>query len=373
MRALRIIVLTVLTAALLSATAYGAGVAYHRMGDGQESAAAAPDRGAPPATTDDPSDTPSPTPTPEETQKPTEPAKPAAVLEPGARGVKVRELQHRLFQMAWLPEQTTGTYDAATRKAVSGFQGKRGFTATGVVDQKTWKKLVAMTKAPTHDQLFNVLKPGPALLASGDTGDRVRDAQARLKQIAWLFGPVTGTYDADTVAAVKGFQAKRAIPVTGEIDQRTMDRLAAMTHTPSDAEKHNKAVSSGSTKAPLDPRCTTGRALCVDKSSRTVRWVVDGTVKATYEARFGSDELPTREGAFSVLRKSRDHVSTIYHTSMPLAMFFSGGQAVHYSPDFAAHGYDGNSHGCVNVRDYNGMVWLFDQVSVGDKVIVYWS
>ncbi len=373
MRAIRIIVLTVLTAALLSATAYGAGVAYHRLGDRQESAAAAPDRGAPPATTDDPSDTPSPTPTPEETETPTEPVKPAAVLEPGAKGVKVRELQHRLFQMAWLPEQTTGTYDVATRKAVSGFQGKRGFKATGVVDQKTWKKLVAMTKAPTHDQLFNVLKPGPALLASGDTGDGVRDAQARLKQIAWLFGPVTGTYDADTVAAVKGFQAKRAIPVTGEIDQRTMDRLAAMTHTPSDAEKHNKAVSSGSTNAPLDPRCTTGRALCVDKSSRTVRWVVDGTVKATYEARFGSDELPTREGAFSVLRKSRDHVSTIYHTSMPLAMFFSGGQAVHYSPDFAAHGYDGNSHGCVNVRDYNGMVWLFDQVSVGDKVIVYWS
>ena len=58
---------------------------------------------------------------------------------------------------------------------------------------------------------------------------------------------------------------------------------------------------------------------------------------------------------------------------MPFAMFFSGGQAVHYSPDFAANGYNGNSHGCVNVRDYNGMVWLFDQVGVGDKVIVYWS
>jgi lipoprotein-anchoring transpeptidase ErfK/SrfK len=54
-------------------------------------------------------------------------------------------------------------------------------------------------------------------------------------------------------------------------------------------------------------------------------------------------------------------------------MFFSGGQAVHYSPDFAATGYNGASHGCVNVRDYDGMVALFDQVRVGDKVIVYWS
>ena len=372
MRALRLFLLTVLVAALLAGTAYGAGRAYRHLGD--ESASSSPTRSGDPAPESTPTTSPSTTP---ETTSPAEPAappKPAAVLEPGAKGEKVRELQHRLFQMAWLPETTTGTYDAATKEAVAGFQGKRGFKASGVVDKKTWSKLVAMTKTPTHDQKFNVLKPGPALLAAGASGDQVRDVQARLKQIAWLFGDVTGTYDATTVAAVKGFQAKRAIPVTGEIDQRTMDRLTSMTRAPTDGEKHNKAPSTGSaTNAPLDPRCTTGRALCVDKSSSTVRWVVDGTVKATYAARFGSDELPTREGAFSVLRKSRDHVSTLYHTSMPLAMFFSGGQAVHYSPDFAAHGYDGNSHGCVNVRDYNGMLWLFDQVNVGDKVIVYWS
>ncbi len=48
---------------------------------------------------------------------------------------------------------------------------------------------------------------------------------------------------------------------------------------------------------------------------------------------------------------------------MPFAMFFSGGQAVHYSSDFAANGYYGASHGCVNVRDYDGVAWLFDQVA----------
>jgi lipoprotein-anchoring transpeptidase ErfK/SrfK len=123
----------------------------------------------------------------------------------------------------------------------------------------------------------------------------------------------------------------------------------------------------------LDPRCKTGRALCVDKSSNSMRWVIDGEVISTFDVRFGSDELPTREGAFQVFLKSRDHVSSLYDTSMPLAMFFSGGQAVHYSPDFAATGYSGASHGCVNVRDYDGMLALFDQVQVGDKVIVYWS
>ncbi|MDN5896033.1 MAG: peptidoglycan-binding protein, partial [Nocardioides sp.] len=301
------------------------------------------------------------------------PAKPQPILKPGQKGEKVRELQHRLFQIAWLPEKTTGTYDASTREAVSGFQEKRGFKATGVVDPRTWARLHKMTKAPTHDEKFNILKPGPSLLGTGDEGDDVRDLQARLKQIAWLSGRVTGTYDDVTTEAVRGFQAKREIPVTGDVDQRTMDRLLAMTSAPTEDEKNNVTPPSGSTEAALDPRCTTGRVLCIDKSSQTVRWVIDGKVQSTYEVRFGSDEHPTREGSFSVTMKSRDHVSSIYDTSMPLAMFFSGGQAVHYSPDFAANGYNGASHGCVNVRDHEGIAWLFDQVNVGDKVIVYWS
>ena len=33
--------------------------------------------------------------------------------------------------------------------------------------------------------MFNIFHPGPAILAAGAEGDDVRDAQARLKQIAW--------------------------------------------------------------------------------------------------------------------------------------------------------------------------------------------
>jgi lipoprotein-anchoring transpeptidase ErfK/SrfK len=129
----------------------------------------------------------------------------------------------------------------------------------------------------------------------------------------------------------------------------------------------------GNVPGPLDARCLTGRALCVDKSSRTLRWVVDGQVLRTVDVRFGASYTPTREGLFHVGWKSRDHVSKLYHSSMPFAMFFSGGQAVHYSSDFAARGYAGASHGCVNVRDYEGVKWLFDHVQVGDKVVIYWS
>jgi peptidoglycan hydrolase-like protein with peptidoglycan-binding domain len=227
-------------------------------------------------------------------------------------------------------------------------------------------------KAPERpDDQEPRLKPGPALLSPGDRGEDVKDLQARLKQIDWFEADVTGFYGDVTTEAVRGFQAKREIPVTGEVDRRTLDRLHAMTTEPTQAELTNQV--GDNVPGALDPMCTTGRALCVDKTTRTLRWVVDGAVQKTFDVRFGGEFTPTREGAFSVSYKSRDHVSSLYDTAMPFAMFFSGGQAVHYSPDFASVGYNGASHGCVNVRDHDGIAWLFDQVQVGDQVIVYWS
>ncbi len=378
MKPLRITAL-VLLAVTVAALGVGGGLALRHADHGRLFAVdAGPHGGATGRSTGDsttPSTAEEPTSTP--TQQPpaptgtTAPPRPAYLMTRGDSGLQVRSLQHRLFQLAWLPEKVTGRYDAATRSAVAGFQGKRGFQQTGRVDQRTWRRLVAMTDKPTHDQMFTILRPGPALLGAGATGDGVRDAQARLKQIAWLFGDVTGVYDAATVTAVRGFQAKREIPVTGDIDQRTLDRLTAMTTTPSYEEKNNIEPEPGA----LDARCRAGRVLCVDKTSRTVRWVIDGKVQQTLDARFGStlNGTPTREGAFSVYLKSEHHVSKLYGSSMPFAMFFSGGQAVHYSSDFAAAGYNGASHGCVNIRDYAGIQWLFSQVRIGDRVVVYWS
>ena len=57
-------------------------------------------------------------------------------------------------------------------------------------------------------------------------------------------------------------------------------------------------------------------------------------------------------------------LSTIYHSPMPYAMFFSGGQAVHYSSDFARPGYNGCSHGCVNIRARSTIRYVFNRIRV---------
>ena len=349
----------------VTAVALGTGAAFGMfgLGDGGDTRTAAPSVDPrPTAAAEQPSAPPTPT--------PDAPPEPAAMLQRGDQGVKVRALQHRLFQLAWYPAQMSGTFDKATVKAVRGFQRKRGFEVTGEVDHRTWRRLLRMTRKPTDDEMFN--RAGPALFSPGDSGPRVREIQARLRQIAWFFGDVTDTYGDQTTVAVKGFQAKRMIPVTGEVDRRTLDLLEGMTSEPTGDELANRPPDPAE-GAPLDPRCTTGRALCIDKTSNSLRWVVDGKTLMTLDVRFGREGMETREGQFAVSYKSRDHVSSIYDTSMPFAMFFSGGQAVHYSPDFAANGYNGASHGCVNVRDYSAITSLFDQVNVGDKVVVYWS
>lgn len=332
-----------------------------------------------PAATPDPALTPSKTPDPKKTEKKPDPAG-AAILKAGSTGTQVKDLQARLKQLRWFPGEISGNYGATTTAAVKGFQGKRGLADTGDVDAKTLDALKSLTRTPTAADLADKPASGPALLKQGSTGEQVKDLQARLKQVGWFSGQVTGNYGSSTTSAVANFQAKRGLHSTGAVDQLTLTKLQSMTRKPTADELADRPAAKpadparpgGDGKAQgLDPRCMSGRVLCISKVSNKLWWLNDGKVIDSVSVRFGSQELPTREGVFSVNSKSKDHVSTLYHTKMPYAMFFSGGQAIHYSPDFAARGYNGASHGCVNVRDLGAIQTMFSQVSVGTKVVVY--
>ncbi|MFJ2706638.1 L,D-transpeptidase family protein [Streptomyces sp. NPDC087428] len=218
------------------------------------------------------------------------------------------------------------------------------------------------TSAPPPDP------QGKVLMASGAQGKQVRELQARLRQIGHFDRSPTGYYGTVTVASVQSFQGKRGLSRTGKADTLTWQKLLGMTHEPTAAELNPPTTRP---VAKPDKRCMTGRVICISKNSRSLSWMIDGTVLSSMDVRFGSQYTPTREGTFSVYWKSRHHVSTLYDSPMPYAMFFSGGQAVHYSSDFAARGYNGASHGCVNVRDEGKIASLFAQVRKGDKVVVY--
>lgn len=195
-------------------------------------------------------------------------------------------------------------------------------------------------------------------LGPGAFGPLVILAQNRLN---WNGIPTrfTGIYDAATIAGVKRFQGKFGLRVTGIADNATMNLMARL-------------------ELRVLPRaCTSVRmSICIDKTRKIAQLVVNGRIVLSLDARFGSTSSPalqTREGLFRVQRKDATHVSTQYHTPMPWSMFFSGGQAVHYSKYFAAVGYNGASHGCVNIRDWNGVKKMYSMVSIGTRVYIYRS
>jgi hypothetical protein len=219
---------------------------------------------------------------------------------------------------------------------------------------------------PTSAPTAPVTPLAPVVIASnlplrtGAHGWRVRHVQERLGWLGYEIFP--GNLDTEvmgksTAAAVKAFQSKFGYRPTGVVGPGTWELLDLL------------AGRVGRLPAP----CLGQTAICIDKTTRLVRLVVKDKVVLTLDARFGFEGAATREGTFDIYSKSRDHISSLYRTSMPFALFFSGGQAVHYSPYFARDGYNGASHGCVNLRDYDRAAWLFAHVAVGTRVHVYRS
>ncbi|CAB4931060.1 MAG: L,D-transpeptidase family protein [Actinobacteria bacterium] len=195
-------------------------------------------------------------------------------------------------------------------------------------------------------------------LRPGDQGPMIGVLQDRLE---WLGSSIarnelsTNTYGPSTQQALTALQRKFWLPIDRYVTRKTWDRI--------------KAIAGPIGALPKD--CTGEDTICISTEQKLVRWVTDGKVVLSADARFGMPQTATARGTFAVTRKSRDHVSSLYRTAMPFALFFHGGQAVHYSAYFKRDGYYGASHGCVNLRDYAKAEQLYDSASVGTRVHVY--
>jgi lipoprotein-anchoring transpeptidase ErfK/SrfK len=210
--------------------------------------------------------------------------------------------------------------------------------------------------------------PADIPLVYGDKGPTVHKVHYRLE---WL-GYELRTKEVDkeffgrsTVAAVKLFQRKFFLPINGKLNKDTWKMLDTV----------------GNDVGKLPKTCKReGKVLCIDKTSKLLRYVKNGKVVQTLDVRFGVPGLDTPTGTYRVYYRDRYATSGINgpnvpRVPMPYALFFNGDIGVHYSPTFAASGYypGGGSHGCVNVGDLKGISWLFDQIPVGTPVHVYWG
>jgi peptidoglycan hydrolase-like protein with peptidoglycan-binding domain len=196
---------------------------------------------------------------------------------------------------------------------------------------------------------------GQARIRKGMQGESVKRLQVQLNGIGKP-APVTGVMDRATARAYRSFQEKFDFFPTGIVGQKSALELKALYG-----------------RGELPKACRTGRILCIDKTQRVLRLMVGGKQRLVTDVRFGTELTPTRDGMHRVERKVRYLISELAGSPMPYSLFFSGGQAVHFSPGFRRDGYNGGSLGCVNIRVYRHAREVYQRSPLGTPVLVYRS
>lgn len=298
-------------------------------------------------------------------------APPAQELRYRTSSPKVRELQVRLRHAKYLAVyDVEDRFGMVTREAVIKMQRDSGLPPTGVVDARTWAVLLTRSRAPTQAELDNT-DVGPWFTAPTQPAF-VMELQHRLRQVDAYAGAVDGTFDSATRQAVAAWRARIGLPASEVMDERTWAQLIRRTRNPRYAELFAAPPESTLVQT-LDPRCARGKVVCISRKQRMMSYVVDGNVRFTREARFAMPGWESSEGDFRIWHMNADTVSKIFgeRTPMPYAIFYQGNVAIHYSQDFSDKGYDSGSHGCSQMRDYQAAKWLYEQVRIGDRVVVY--
>jgi len=151
--------------------------------------------------------------------KPTPTPEPEYIeLKQGDKGLRVMALQNRLMDLGYFSGDVDGNYNSSTVKSIKLFEQAYGKTPTGVATVSLQKTLFsdsakpysgsAATPAPTPAPDYVELRPG-------DTGDKVKKLQTRLKELGYFNGDIGGNYLEKTTQAVKLFQRAYGKDETG--------------------------------------------------------------------------------------------------------------------------------------------------------------
>lgn len=157
----------------------------------------------------------------------------------------IRELQTMLRKLSFYlsdipPLNPDGVFGPETTQAVAAFQRLFNLPVTGQVDRLTWdtlteeyNRLLALEAFPTPLKMF---PSSDTVLQKGDSGDAVFALQIILNALARRYYnlisfPLTGEMDDLTVAAVRKLQDYLRVPINGEVDKETWDRIAWLYNT----------------------------------------------------------------------------------------------------------------------------------------------
>ena len=142
----------------------------------------------------------------------------------GDRGLAlIYTLQQRLKDLGYYTIRVDGIYGSGTQRAVRDFQSVNGLYVTGKADHTTQTLLYSSAAKPAGSQ--SSTGSYVTLSRSGRYDARVVTLQRRLKALGYLSGSVDGYFGSQTYRAVRSFQQRNGIAVTGVADVHTQQVL----------------------------------------------------------------------------------------------------------------------------------------------------
>ncbi|MGI6315487.1 MAG: peptidoglycan-binding protein [Christensenellales bacterium] len=147
-------------------------------------------------------------------------------LKKGSSGAQVALLQKTLAEKGYYPYPVNGYYELSTVNAVKTYQRANGLTQDGIAGRNTLTKLYAgSVPVGTASPDASATPDLRALLKLGSTGEQVKLLQARLKELLYYGGEISGVYDDATRLAVGAFQGKNNLTRDGCAGPKTLAKL----------------------------------------------------------------------------------------------------------------------------------------------------
>lgn len=161
---------------------------------------------------------------------------PGTPLSVGSKGPYVLNMQTKLNQCATVYTAINkltldGNFGNNTKNATIRFQKQFALTADGVIGEKTWNAIVAVSQAVGIGNPSPVLTKYPGyVISKGSTGDNVRFIQSYMNTVgiktgSWTPVTVDGNFGTLTDQMVKSFQAKYKLTVDGKVGSSTWSKM----------------------------------------------------------------------------------------------------------------------------------------------------
>lgn len=144
-----------------------------------------------------------------------------STIRPGDTGSSVSNLQYTLYELGYYDGSVDGTYGATTTDAVRAFQIRNAITPVdGIAGPKTLSVLYSSSAVADIEPTSSFTS-----LTLGSVGEVVLEVKDALMQLGYLSSSTSNIYDDATAAAVRAFQTRNGLTVSGVADSATQSAL----------------------------------------------------------------------------------------------------------------------------------------------------